>query len=94
MSFVSYHVNGFRRDDHKANVSIIVDVDEKHYAMPEASPHAVAEKIAGPEYCFYSCFNINQPVPDGAKGRLFHSDEELYAAAPGLAPRTRRRAKR
>ena len=86
---VSYHVRGFRRDDHKVNVSMIVDAEE--HAV-EVSSHQVAEKIAGDGYCFHVCSNINELIPDSAKNRLFMSDEELYAAAPQLKPRDLRRA--
>ena len=84
---VSYHVNGFRRGDTKSRVSMIVDTEQ--YA---GGAHEMAEKIAGPEYCFHACTNINHLVPDSAKNRLFMSDEELYAADPQLRPRYLRRA--
>ena len=89
---VSYHVCGFRRDDHKVRVNMIVDVDEAERGA--VSPHAIAEKIAGPEYCFHACSNIDHSVPESAKNQLFMSDEELYAADPQLKPRYLRRAAR
>jgi hypothetical protein len=92
----SYHVCGFRRDDTKTNVCMIVDSD---YLMRggDSPPHTIAEKIAGPEYCFHACCNIFQAVPDHVKNRLFVSAEgleELYTAVPELNPRRPRRAAR
>ena len=87
---VSYHVCGFRRGDHKSRVSMIVDAEP---SSPRR-PHAIAEDIAGSEYCFHACTNINSLVPDNAKNRLFASDEELYAAVPELTPPGRRCAAR
>lgn len=89
---VSYHVHGFRRGDTKTRVSVVVDADEHNAAG--RSPHEIAEEIAGTEYCFHSCMNINALVPDGAKNRLFMSDDELYAAVPQLKPPSLRRATR
>jgi hypothetical protein len=88
----SYHVCGFRQDDHKVSVCMIVDANDLARGMDD--PHAIAEKIAGPEYCFHACSNINQAVPDHVKNRLFVSAEELkelYAAVPRLRPQPRRR---
>lgn len=87
---VSHEVNGFRRDDHKANVRMIVDVEVGN------SPFQIAENIAGPEYCFHAASNIHQPVPDVVKNRLFTSDnlEELFTAVPELKPYQPRRAAR
>jgi hypothetical protein len=89
---VSYEVNGFRRGDTKSRVSMIVDQDPANSAI--RSPHAIAEEIAGPEYCFHACSNINHWVPDSAKNRLFTSDEELYTAVPQLRPHQSRRSAR
>jgi hypothetical protein len=88
---VSHHVCGFRRDNHKIHVSMIVDADDNNIMR---SPHAIAEEIAGPEYCFHAASNINHLVPDSAKNRLFTSEEELYVAAPQLRPHQPRRAAR
>jgi hypothetical protein len=88
---VSYHVSGFRRDDHNSRVSVIVDAEE----YGGDSRFALAEKIAGPDYCFHAASNINALVPDDAKNKLFTSNEELYAVVPALNWRARmRRASR
>jgi hypothetical protein len=87
---VSYHVYGFRRDDTKSNVHIIVDAEE----IEGERPHTIAERLAGPDYCFHASSNINVLVPDNAKNILFTSDEELYAVIPELNPHQRRRASR
>jgi hypothetical protein len=86
---VSYHVQGFRRDDHNSRVSMIVDSEEF-----SGDSHALAEKIAGPDYCFHMASNINLLVPDAAKNVLFTSDEELYAAVPELNLHQSRHASR
>ena len=51
----------------------------------------VTEKIAGPGYCFPTSQTVIRPVPDAAKNKLFMSDAELYAAAPELDYRKRKR---
>jgi hypothetical protein len=83
---VSYHVCGFRRGDHNSRVSVIVDAEEL-----SGNAFAIAEKLAGPDYCFHASSNINELVPDGAKNKLFTSDEELYAVVPALNWRARTR---
>ena len=88
---VSYHVMGFRRDDTKSRVSIIVDAEEYDRTV---SPHEIAEKIAGPDYCFHASSNITHLVPDEATNRLFLSDEELYAVDPQSRPYDSRRKMR
>jgi hypothetical protein len=87
---VSYHVYGFKRDDTRSSVQIIVDAEE----LGGERPHTIAERLAGPDYCFHASSNINVLVPDNAKNILFTSDEELYAAVPELNPHQRRRASR
>ena len=72
----SYHVYGFKRDD-DSRVSIIVDAD-----VGEA--FRIAQVVAGPDYCLQVASNITHPVPDAAKGRLFTSDEDLFAAVPEI----------
>jgi hypothetical protein len=84
----NYHARGFRRDDLKATVHMIVD--DTDLVRGRDSPSAIAEKIAGPEYRFATSMNISQPVPGHVKNRLFVSAEELeelYAAVPELRPR-------
>jgi hypothetical protein len=93
----SYHVHGFRRDDHETRVCMIVDANQ--FMSGGDSPHTIAGKIAGPEYCFHACSNINQRVlvPDHLKNRLFTTADELkelYAAVPQLNPQPRRAARR
>jgi hypothetical protein len=77
---------------------MIVDADYlTRGGRVEDMPHTIAEKIAGPEYCFHACSNIFQAVPDHVKNRLFVSAEELkelYTAVPELNPRWPRRAAR
>jgi hypothetical protein len=87
--FESHLVYGVRRDNTKASVSIIVDV-----AVGSYDAHAVAAKIAGPDYSFHASQNLLRPVPDDAKNILFHSDEELYVKAPALRPGRRKRSRR
>jgi hypothetical protein len=92
----NFEVCGFRRGGHGVNVCMIVD-DTNLVRDGRNSPHTIAEKIAGPEYCFHACSNINGPVPDHVKNRLFTTAEEfeeLYTAVPQLRPRPRRRAGR
>ena len=81
----SYHVHGFKRDDHGVNVSVIVDGDISD------DKFEIAEAIAGPDYCLHASENISPTVsvPDAAKNRLFLSEEELFAAVPELKPRRR-----
>ena len=57
---VSYHVHGFRRDDHNTNVSMIVDADENNVMR---RPPTIAAEIAGPEYCFHASSNLNVWYP-------------------------------
>jgi hypothetical protein len=87
---VSYHVSGFKRDDTKSSVHIIVDAEE----LGGERPHTIAERLTGPGYCFHASMNINVLVPGNAKNILFTSDEELYAMVPELNPHRRRRASR
>jgi hypothetical protein len=87
---VSYHVSGFKRDDTKSNVHIIVDAEE----IGGERPHSIAARLAGPDYCFCTSINISVLVPDNAKNILFTSDEGLYAVIPELNPHQRRRASR
>jgi hypothetical protein len=92
----NFEVCGFRRDDHTVKVCMIVD-DTNLVRDGRDSPHRIAETIAGPEYCFHACSNINGAVPDHAKNRLFVSAEELeelYTAVPQLRPRQPRRRRR
>jgi hypothetical protein len=91
----NFEVCGFRRDDHKVRVCMIVD-DTNLVRDGRDSPHRIAETIAGPEYCFHACSNINQDqvVPEHIKNRLFTTAdelEELYTAVPRLRPQPRRR---
>ena len=81
---------GFSRADHSINVSLIVDVDSSDIMRNDVRAR-VTEKIAGPGYCFPTSQTVIRPVPDAAKNKLFMSDAELYAAAPELDYRKRKR---
>ena len=81
---------GFSRADHSINVSLIVDVDSSDIMRNDVRAR-VTEKIAGPGYCFPTSQTVIRPVPDVAKNKLFMSDAELYAAAPELDYRKRKR---
>jgi hypothetical protein len=85
---ISHYVHSFRRDAHNVRVCMIVDVEGYN------GGHAIAEKIAGPEYCFHAASNLNVLVPDHVKNRLFTTAEELeelYTAVPELRPRDQSR---
>jgi hypothetical protein len=81
-----YLVQGFHRQDHKRSVAMIVAEEE---GGPDA--HAIAERIAGPEFCFHISSNIGVLVPPEYQGVLFEGDEQLYARVPELRPRDLRR---
>lgn len=80
----SYHVQGFKRDDHGIRVSVIIDADDAGEVFK------LAEAVVGPNYCFHASGNINHSVPAAAKNRLFGSDQELFAAVPEMSPRWQR----
>jgi hypothetical protein len=84
--FITYLVYGFKRADHSQNISLFVDAPE--YG---GQPIELAQKLAGPDYCCHASQNCLKPIPHSAKNKLFRSDAELYAAAPELNPRARRR---
>jgi hypothetical protein len=81
-----YRVTGFAQADVNASVIMIVEAD----VMGGQRPSAIAQDIAGPDYCFVSSITISA-VPDAAKNRLFFSNEELFAAVPELAPKPKQR---
>jgi hypothetical protein len=81
-----YLVHGFHRQDHKRRVAMIVAKEEG-----VLSAHPIAERIAGPEFCFHASSNISVLVPPEWQGVLFEGDEELYARVPELRPRDLRR---
>jgi hypothetical protein len=81
-----YLVHGFHRQDHKRRVAMIVAKEEG-----ALSAHPIAERIAGPEFCFHASENISVPVPRECQGVLFEGDEQLYAQVPELRPRDLRR---
>lgn len=57
-----------------------------------ASPHKIAEEIAGPEYCFHVSQTLLSIVPEDVIGVLM-TREELYERVPGLNPNRRRSGK-
>jgi hypothetical protein len=78
-------VHGWRRGDLKSRVSTLVDTDNSE------SPFTIVGRLFGDdEYCFHACDNVTVPIPDDAKNKLFHSQDELYDAVPALRPKQRR----
>jgi hypothetical protein len=89
----TYQVFGFRRDDHGGKVCTLVDVPRGD----PTSPTIIAGNLFGDaEYCFHASMNVTASihVPDDAKNKLFHGDDELYAAVPALRPPERSRKMR
>jgi len=87
----TYLVNGFLRHT-KQNVCMLVD-HSYDLSDPLSSPHAIAERIAGSEYMFHACTNVNVAVPDEHKNVLLTSTE-LYARVPELDPTRRSQRQR
>jgi hypothetical protein len=85
----TYRIDGFNRENHAENVTILLDVD----GYMDPSVFRKAEAIAGSQYCFHASQNLFSPVPDDCKGVLFKGDE-LYARLPELDISRRRRHRR
>jgi hypothetical protein len=81
-----YLIQGFHRQDRERRVAMIVAEEES-----EPDIHAIAERIAGPEFRFNMLSDIDVLVPPEHQGVLFEGDEELYARVPELRPRDLRR---
>jgi hypothetical protein len=79
-----YLVQGWHRQDRR-RVAMVV-AEELH----GFDAHGIAERIAGPDYCFNSSSNIGVLVPPEHQGVLFE-EEQLYDRVPELRPRDFRR---
>jgi hypothetical protein len=90
---ILYLADGFDRNDHKQNVCAIVEADEYDHEAVQTELKQICDYE---RYCFHATQNITNPeaVPEAAKNVLFMSREELYAVAPDLNPRRRRKKAR
>jgi hypothetical protein len=82
-----YLVRGFYRQDHQRHVAMVVAGEEG--VMIDV--HAIAERIAGPDFCFPTSGTIGVQVAPEYQGVLFDGDEQLYAKVPELRPHDLRR---
>jgi hypothetical protein len=83
----SYLAYGLDQNNHGQSVHVIVDGQDHEDVC------AKMQQTFGDRYCMISVENIgsDKTVPEAAKNVLFMSEKELYAAAPDLNPRRRRR---
>jgi hypothetical protein len=89
----TYRIDGFNRQNHAEQVTILLDVDDND-PLQEENMFRRVEAIAGPGFCFHMSQNLFSPIPDDCKGIVFKGDEELYARLPELNPYRGRRRRR
>ena len=65
---------------------MIVDANPRAVLPGEGGVLEVVNALQMLDYKFHTSQQLDKPVNDAAKNRLFFSDEALYAAAPELAP--------
>lgn len=91
MSKALFLMSGFARSDYSKDVRMIVEADMDSFELDQ-QPHTIAEKIAGPDYCFQASENMSASVsvPPDVIGVLM-TQEELYQRVPELNPKRPRR---